>query len=164
VGAKSSGFFLWLATGGASSGQSPVRRAGWLGVPAPDNSTANSATPSIHVRDDHAPGIPARSPWQSASRSTTRWEGHTPWPLSARVAVVARLGARSACTADRVPAWEPRLPRHPAPTPVATATPLPPTPAPGVQPRSSSILAQGGRWPVSPLFQCLGATIGSHVP
>src|SRR5262245_39463742 len=152
MGAKSSDLFLWLATGSASSGRSPVRRAGGHGVPVPDNSTASSATPSTRARGDSVLGTPARSPWPCASRSRARSGSHTPWPLAATVAARARLVARSACAAGRELAWQPRPPRPPAPTPAAIGTPLPPTPAPGVQPRSSSVLAPGARWPGGAVF------------
>jgi hypothetical protein len=143
MGAKSSGVFLWPATGRASSASLLVRCAGWPGVPAPDCSNASSARPSTRARGDSTPGTPTLPPWPCASRSRARWESHRPWPLSATVAAIVGIVGPSACAAGPEPAWRPRQPRRRSPKPVATATPSLPLPALGARLRSSSALARG---------------------
>ena len=96
VGAKSSGFFLWRATCGASSGRWPLRRAGSRVVPEPDSSSHRIGGLARDGWDGTEHRIPCGSGSRSASRSRARWETHTPSPPEAAASRVSAVAGPSA--------------------------------------------------------------------
>jgi hypothetical protein len=152
MGAKSSGFFLSLASCSASNAQSPARRAGWPGAPAPDSSSLSRVIPSRRVRDGSARQNAPESRRRCAVGSTARWRSHAPWPPATRCAPAVRLTGPSVCAAARAQVWGPRPPRPPSARLAAIGKQRLPTPAPGAPPGSGSAPLPTGRWPAVGAF------------
>ena len=123
MGPKFASLFLYAASGNASSGRWPPRRAAWPAIPEPGKTRNAGAAVARRDWDDSIRGTPARSPRRCDPTSTVRWDSRWRRPLSATLPTVADIGPRGVWVGAPGRAWLSAPWPHLVPTPVSNDRP-----------------------------------------